>query len=114
MILTCLTMLDLLHHVGLLSFRRVRFTILKRKLQTAPAFKVTQRYIINQSDNIASPGIQVRYMDIDLSLVCSSLSYGDWKLCYHLIRNMDSLTCAEWLQALTKRLRFAFYSLIDF
>ena len=45
-------------------------------------------------------------MDIDLSLISRTLSYGDWKLCYHLIRNMDSLTSAEWLQALTLRLRF--------
>ena len=44
-------------------------------------------------------------MDIDLNLISRSLSYGDWKLCYHLIRNMDSVTCAEWLQALTLRLR---------
>ena len=49
---------------------------------------------------------QVREMDIDLSLISRSLSYGDWKLCYHLIRNMDSLTCAEWLQSLTLRLRY--------
>merc|ERR1719233_225696 len=86
MILTCMTIIDLVHHIGLLSFRAVRYIILKRKLMTAPKFKV-------------------REMDIDLSLISPTLSYGDWKLCYHLIRNMDSLTCAEWLQALTVRLR---------
>ena len=53
-------------------------------------------------------------MDIDLSLISRTLSYGDWKLCYHLIRNMDSLTSAEWLQALTLRLRFVVHHLIDF
>ena len=25
-------------------------------------------------------------MDIDLALITRSMSYGDWKLCYHIIR----------------------------
>jgi hypothetical protein len=38
--LTTLTVLDLCHHVILVSFRGVRWTILNRKLKTAPGFKV--------------------------------------------------------------------------
>merc|ERR1719319_1059117 len=85
-ILSVLTILDLLHHIILVSFRGVRWMILNRKLNTAPKFKLVQ-------------------MDIDLALIVRSMSYGDWKLCYHLIRNMDSVTAAEWLQCLTARLR---------
>lgn len=46
-------------------------------------------------------------MTIDLHLISSSLSYGDWMLCYHLMQNMDCLTFAEWLQELTKLLKNA-------
>ena len=44
-------------------------------------------------------------MDIDISLILQQISFGDWKLLYHLLRNMDSVTAAEWMQALTKKLR---------
>ena len=44
-------------------------------------------------------------MTIDLSLIASSISYGDWMLLYHLMQNMDSLTYAEWLHELTKQLK---------
>jgi len=86
MILTCLTVLDLIHHIGLVAIPSVRYTILKRKLQTAPGFKVI-------------------LMDIDLNLILDNISFGDWKLLYHLLRNMDSITSAEYLQALTKKFR---------
>jgi len=86
MILTILTIFDLIHHFILVTFRGVRWTILSRKLAMAPKFKQEM-------------------MDIDLALISRSLSYGDWKLCYHLIRNMDSLTAAEWLQCVTEKLR---------
>jgi len=87
-ILTCLTILDVLHHVGLISLSGVRWMVLKRKLQTAPKYKV-------------------KSMTIDLHLISSSLSYGDWMLCYHLMQNMDCLTFAEWLQELTRLLKNA-------
>jgi len=81
-----LTILDLGHHFILITFRGVRWVILNRKLNTAPKFKLVQ-------------------MDIDLALITRSMSFGDWKLCYHIIRNMDSVTAAEWLQCLTSKLR---------
>jgi len=58
MILACLSVLDIIHHLILVSFRGVRWVILKRKLGTAPAFKVVG-------------------MDIDLALICRSVSFGD-------------------------------------
>jgi len=85
-ILTSLTILDLIHHLGLISLRSVRKMILQRKLKTAPKFKV---------DNLK----------INLNLISSSLSYGDWMLCYHLMQNMDALTYAEWLHELSEQLR---------
>jgi len=85
-ILTCLTILDLIHHLGLISLRGVRWTILKRKLQTAPKFKIAN-------------------LDIDLSMIGRSLSYGDWMLMYHIMQHMDSVTYGEWLQELTKQLK---------
>jgi len=85
-ILTCFTILDMIHHIGLISLSGVRWIVLKRKLQTAPKYKVEK-------------------MTIDLSLIASSISYGDWMLLYHLMQNMDSLTYAEWLHELTKQLK---------
>jgi len=85
-ILTCFTILDIIHHIGLISLSGVRWIVLKRKLQTAPKYKVEK-------------------MTIDLSLIASSISYGDWMLLYHLMQNMDSLTYAEWLHELTKQLK---------
>jgi len=85
-ILSVLTILDLSHHFILVTFRGVRWVILNRKLNTCPKFKLEQ-------------------LDIDLALITRSMSFGDWKLCYHIIRNMDSVTAAEWLQCLTSKLR---------
>jgi len=70
-ILSVLTILDLTHHFILVSFRGVRWVILNRKLNTAPKFKLVQ-------------------MDIDLALITRSMSYGDWKLCYHIIREINN------------------------
>jgi len=85
-ILTCFTIIDLLHHVGLISLSSVRWIVLKRKLQTAPKYKTDA-------------------MTIDLGLISRSVSYGDWMLCYHIMQNMDCLTFAEWLQELTSKLK---------
>ena len=35
---------DLIHHIGLVAIPSVRYTILKRKLQTAPGFKVSSTH----------------------------------------------------------------------
>jgi len=86
MILTVITIFDVFHHFGLLWFSAAREMIFRRKLRTSPKHKVDR-------------------MDIDVSLVCRSLSHGDWALCYNLIKNMDSVTYAEWLQMMTELLR---------
>ena len=40
-----------------------------------------------------------------IRLVSRNLSYGDWYLCYNLVKNMDSVTYVEWLQKMTELLR---------
>lgn len=86
LILTCLTILDVLHHVGLVAVPSVRRMILRRKLHTVPKFKIA-------------------VMDIDITAILDNISFGDWKLLYSLLRNMDSITAAEFLQALTSLIR---------
>ena len=44
-------------------------------------------------------------MDIDIPLICKHISYGDWVLYYNLLRNMDAVTYAEWMQAMTQTIR---------
>ena len=44
-ILTCFTILDIIHHIGLISLSGVRWIVLKRKLQTAPKYKVNFKHI---------------------------------------------------------------------
>jgi len=85
-VLATLTVLDILCHVGLVSLKGVRWKILKRKIDGAPTFKLQD-------------------MDIDLSLISRSLTFGDWKLLYCVIKNMDCLTAAEWLELLTDKIR---------
>ena len=85
-ILTILTIFDMLHHFGLMWLESARDIILRRKLQTSPKHKVKR-------------------LTIDIGLICRELSYGDWMVCYHLIKNMDSVTYAEWLHALTESLQ---------
>jgi len=86
MILAALTILDFLHHISLIVLSQVRWVIIKRKLQTAPKFKLAE-------------------MTIDIDLIARSMSYGDWKLLYHILRNLDSLTFAEWMQELTYKMQ---------
>jgi len=85
-ILTILTILDVLHHFGLLWFTGVREFLFRRKLRRTPKHKVQK-------------------LDIDINLVSRSLSHGDWCLCYNLIKNMDSVTYAEWMADMTTLLR---------
>merc|ERR1712029_1025584 len=85
-LLTVLTSLDLIHHFCLIWFDSVRLIILKRKLSRSPKYRVEK-------------------LDIDIPLICRHLDHGDWILYYHLLRNMDSITYAEWLAALTETFR---------
>jgi len=84
--LTCITIIDVCHHIGLINFQNVRQMILFRKLKTAPKFKTDQ-------------------MNIDVDFVSRNCSFGDWKLLYHLIRNMDSCTSAEFLNSLSRKMK---------
>jgi len=85
-ILTIFTIFDIIHHFCLMWFESVRMIIFRRKLRTSPKHKVAQ-------------------MDIDISLICKHISYGDWVLYYNLLRNMDAVTYAEWMQAMTQTIR---------
>jgi len=85
-ILTILTIMDILHHFGLMWFDGAREMILRRKLRTSPKHKLKK-------------------LNIDIGFICRQLSYGDWMVCYHLIKNMDSVTYAEWLHAFTESLQ---------
>lgn len=38
---------------------------------------------------------------IDINLIADNLDFGDWKLLYHLLRNMDSLVFMEFCEHLT-------------
>ena len=44
---------------------------------------------------------------VDLNLVVNNLDYGDWKLLYHLLNNMDALVFSEFMEEVTKQLRKA-------
>ena len=44
-------------------------------------------------------------LDIDVDLVVNNVDYGDWKLIYHLLRNMDALVFTEFLAHLTELLK---------
>ena len=36
-------------------------------------------------------------------MVANSLSFGDWKLLYHIMKQLDAVTFTEWMEQLTKR-----------
>lgn len=42
---------------------------------------------------------------IDPCLIVSYLDFGDWKLFYHILKNLDSITFAEFCQKLTQKLQ---------
>ena len=65
----------------------VRWIVLSRKMRTLPKFKAEELR-----------------GNINLRLIVSNLSHGDWQLMYALIRNMDGITFAEWLKELTELL----------
>merc|ERR1719270_920654 len=81
-----ITIFDLLHHCGLLFFNNIRGTILQRKLRTTPKHKLPN-------------------LSIDIPLICRSMTHGDWILCYNLMKNLDAVTYAEWLHAMTECLK---------
>merc|ERR1719461_1621044 len=85
-LLTVITIFDVLHHCGLLFFNNIRGTILQRKLRTTPKHKLPN-------------------LSIDIPLICRSMTHGDWILCYNLMKNLDAVTYAEWLHAMTECLK---------
>ena len=44
-------------------------------------------------------------LNVDVDLITGCLDFGDWKLVYHLLRNMNSETFAEFCEHLTLKLQ---------
>ena len=86
--LAVLTAVDLLVTVGQAVLPSVRWLVLTRKLRLVPKFK---------SEELRAK--------IDVRLILRDLQFGDWQLMYAIIVNMDGITYAEWLEALTQQAR---------
>ncbi|QQP48729.1 Innexin, partial [Caligus rogercresseyi] len=86
-LLAVLTALDIVWKLTLLLSTRSRRSIIKRKLRLSP----------NRDK-----------LDVDVNLIADFLTASDWKLLYHLLRNMDSL----YLGSLLSTLRMTFGSTI--
>ena len=86
--LAVLKAVDLLVTIGQAMLPSVRWLVLTRKLRLVPKFK---------SEELRTK--------IDGQLVLRDLQYGDWQLMYAIIVNLDGITYAEWLEALTQEAR---------
>lgn len=83
-ILTVITVISFLFNLGVIFTTRARRIIIKRKLKMGP-----KRFNSN----------------IDVDLIVNNIDFGDWKLLYHLMRNMDALVFAEFCQHFTDKLQ---------
>ena len=76
------------------SFSRLVFTlrarkeIMFRKLKMSPKYKLTPKQKLKGQ----------------VDLITAELDFGDWKLVYHLLRNMNSETFAEFCGHLAEKL----------
>jgi len=81
--LALMSALDLIW-LSLIIFNKTSWRIiLNRKLQTSPRKKSHK---------------------VDVKLICNELDFGDWKLIYQVMRNMDALVFTEWMEKLTEEL----------
>ena len=44
-------------------------------------------------------------LNVDVNLIVNFIDYGDWKLMYHILRNMNSETFSEFCEHLTDKIR---------
>merc|ERR1719510_708362 len=85
-VLTILTVLNFIWSVGIIFTPLARGRIVRRKLWINPN--------------------RAKYRHkIDPALITSFLDFGDWKLFYHILKNLDSITFAEFCQKLTQKLQ---------
>merc|ERR1719350_181344 len=63
--------------------------------------KAAWRIIINRKLRM-SP--KKKSHKVDVNLICNELDFGDWKLIYQVMRNMDALVFTEWMEKLTEEL----------
>lgn len=82
--LTFITILGFLWEFLLIFTLRARKQIIIRKLRLSP---------------------KRNRLNVDVNLITECLDFGDWKLVYHLLRNMNSETFAEFCEHLTEKLR---------
>jgi len=83
-VLTVATIFQYMWTLAIVFTLRARNIIIKRKLWLNP-----------KKDNLK----------IDVPLIVSSLDFGDWKLVYHLLKNVDALVFAEFCEKLTAQLQ---------
>jgi len=84
--LTFVTLLNFIWSVGIVFTPLARARIIRRKLWINPNREKYRR-------------------KIDARLITSFLDFGDWKLFYHILKNVDSITFAEFCEKLTDKLR---------
>jgi len=82
--LAIITVFNFLFDLFLIFSYRARQLIIKRKLSVGP-----------RKNNLK----------IDVNLIVQTLDYGDWKLFYQLLKNIDSLAFKEFCEHLTEELQ---------
>lgn len=85
-LLAVMTVLNFLWTIGIIFAPRARKIIIKRKLWLNPT-----------KNNLK----------INVDLIVKSLDFADWKVVYHLLKNMDALVFAEFCEHLTEELQRA-------
>jgi len=84
--LTVLTVVNFIWSVAVIFQSSARAVIVAKKLRINPNREKYRR-------------------KIDKYLIVRNLDFGDWKLFYHILRNVDSITFAEFCQKLTEKLK---------
>lgn len=82
--LTVISIINFLFDIGIIFNVSARKLIIRRKLRLSP-----------RKNNLK----------IDVNLIVSKIDYADWKLLYHLLRNMDSLVFKEFCEHFTEELQ---------
>lgn len=76
-LLSALTILELMWTFCIVFLSSAKSIIIRRKLRLSPKHKT---------------------LKVDVNFLCRNMDFGDWKLLYHLLKNMDSLLFGEVLE----------------
>jgi len=82
--LALITFINFLFDIFLIFSQRAKLMIIRRKLQASP-----------RKNNLK----------IDVNMIVNTLDFGDWKLFYQLLKNIDSLVFKEFCENLTEKLQ---------